>query len=332
MKIAVYTICKNEQQFVQRWLDSCKDADYIIVADTGSTDETVQNLVYQPEPILSKIRVHRCSITPWRFDDARNFNLAVIPEDVDVCICLDMDEILTEGWRDVIEKTFSDYPRTTRLRYNYIWSWNLDGTPGLTYHADKIHVRKGYRWVNPVHEVLTRDLRLNPEVETFINNTLIEHYPDLSKPRGQYLPLLELGVRENPNDDRMAHYYARELFFNQRYHEALREFERHLALPTATWKSERAASYRYMGDCYWALGAQLLCENSFISSLQEENTREGWVKLAQFYRAIGDREKCIISCEEALKFQTRPNTYINDAPAWSDWPEIMLKEAKEKLK
>ena len=42
MKVAVYTIALNEEKHVQRWYDSAKDADYLLIADTGSTDKTVE--------------------------------------------------------------------------------------------------------------------------------------------------------------------------------------------------------------------------------------------------------------------------------------------------
>jgi hypothetical protein len=40
LKIAVYTIALNESAHVERWANSAADADYRIVADTGSTDDT----------------------------------------------------------------------------------------------------------------------------------------------------------------------------------------------------------------------------------------------------------------------------------------------------
>ena len=43
-KIAVYAICKNEEKFVERWVNSMKEADEIYVLDTGSTDNTVIEL------------------------------------------------------------------------------------------------------------------------------------------------------------------------------------------------------------------------------------------------------------------------------------------------
>ena len=80
MKIAVYTIAKNEEQFVKRWADSCKEADYRLILDTGSTDETTA--------IAWDIGVttHHKEFTPWRFDHARNHALSLLPEDIDICI------------------------------------------------------------------------------------------------------------------------------------------------------------------------------------------------------------------------------------------------------
>ena len=43
-KICVYAIAKNEEKFVDRWFDSVKEADYVVVLDTGSTDNTVSKL------------------------------------------------------------------------------------------------------------------------------------------------------------------------------------------------------------------------------------------------------------------------------------------------
>src|SRR6266849_9969166 len=44
VKIAVYTIALNEAAHAERWANSAAEADYRIVADTGSTDDTVERL------------------------------------------------------------------------------------------------------------------------------------------------------------------------------------------------------------------------------------------------------------------------------------------------
>ena len=70
-KVCVYAICKNEEKFVDRWYESIKDADYICVLDTGSTDKTVQIA----ESLGAKI-YHQ----PWEgdFAKARNFSIEKI--------------------------------------------------------------------------------------------------------------------------------------------------------------------------------------------------------------------------------------------------------------
>ena len=81
MKIAVYAICKNEEKFVKRFLDSCKDADGIFILDTGSTDATalaVSNWVAGNLPErCAQVSWHSRAFSPWRFDVARNASLDV---------------------------------------------------------------------------------------------------------------------------------------------------------------------------------------------------------------------------------------------------------------
>ena len=85
-KICVYAICKNEEKFVDRWYQSIKEADYICVLDTGSTDNTINKLKKY------KIIVDKKLIIPWRFDTARNESMKLIPKDTDICLCLDLDK------------------------------------------------------------------------------------------------------------------------------------------------------------------------------------------------------------------------------------------------
>ena len=44
MRVCVYAISKNESTFVKRWMNSMQEADEVIVLDTGSTDDTVEQL------------------------------------------------------------------------------------------------------------------------------------------------------------------------------------------------------------------------------------------------------------------------------------------------
>jgi glycosyltransferase involved in cell wall biosynthesis len=305
MKVAVYTIAKNEEQFVDRWWKSAKDADYIYIADTGSTDKTVK--------IAKKlgIKVVDISISPWRFDDARNAALAAIPLDADYCIALDMDEVLLPGWREELQKAHEQ--GLTRPRYKYTWSWKEDGTPGLQYGGDKIHARRGYRWKHPVHEVLVTNN--SEEVQGWLDLE-IHHYPDNTKSRGQYFPLLKLSIEEDPHDDRNAFYYARELFFYNMLNEAAKEFERYLDLPTARWGAERARAYRYLAQCEPEKAHMHL----LMALMEDSSRREPLIDMAMLHYKNESWTECYSYAIEALEITEKPLDYLCEEFAWGALP------------
>lgn len=298
----MYAIAKNEEQFVRRWAESAAAADSILLLDTGSDDRTVD---------IAKecgVETHVARFDPWRFDDARNMALQLCSPYMDYLIALDLDEVLVPGWREQLLDMCAQ--GVTRPRYKYTWSWE-NGKPGLQYGGDKIHARNGYQWKHPVHEVL-----VPTGVETQGWCSLeIHHHPDQSKSRGQYLPLLELAVAEDPDDDRNAYYFARELFFNAQPERARQEFERHLSLPTAVWAAERAQSLRYL----FKITGDLKYLNDAVA--EAPNRREAWVDMAQYFHDNEMWLSCLQAAKKALAITEKPLDYICESQAWGALPE-----------
>lgn len=308
MKVAVYTIALNEEKFVKRWVESAKDADFLLIADTGSTDGT-------PETATKLgVNVVDIRIKPWRFDLARNASMAAIPADIDYCIALDMDEVLLPGWRQELEKAFEQ--GWTRPRYTYTWSWKdeAETIPSLQYGGDKIHARAGYRWTHPVHEVM-RSFGGVQETQGWVGLE-IHHHPDKTKPRSQYLPLLAMAVEEDPDDDRNAFYYARELYFYNQREKSIEEFKRHLSLPRATWAPERAASMRYLAK----LDAENAAQWLLLAIKQAPGRREQIVELAMHYYGHGKWQECYDTALDALKTTEKPLDYLCEDFAWGGMP------------
>ena len=134
-KVAVYAICKNESRFAERWMASMKEADAVYVLDTGSEDGS-------PELLRSLgARVSAAHIEPWRFDRARNVSLALVPEDTDICVCTDLDEVFHPGWRAALEAQWTE--GTGRACCRYTWSFQPDGSEGTVFWISKIHRRRG---------------------------------------------------------------------------------------------------------------------------------------------------------------------------------------------
>jgi glycosyltransferase involved in cell wall biosynthesis len=306
LKIAVYAIALNESQFVDRFCDSARDADIIVVGDTGSSDDTVTKL------LENGVSVHDIRIRPWRFDKAREAVLALIPDDVDVCISLDMDEVLEPGWRDEIESVWKE--DTTRLRYKFDWGC------GISFYYEKIHHRHGYFWKHPCHEYPMPDPRTK-EVWAHTDMLLVSHHPDPTKSRGQYLHLLDVAVKEDPNCPRNAFYHARELTFHYRWDDAITALNRYLALPEATWANERCYAMRLLGKCYDEKQDYWTALKWFrLSCAEAPLTREPWVELSMFAYRHSQWEECFSAAMQALKIKNKEEVYTMDPSVWTEKP------------
>lgn len=308
MKICVYTISKNEEKFVSRWINSMKEADEIYVLDTGSTDNTVKLLKEKGIKVKQKI------ITPWRFDVARNESLKLLPEDTDICVCTDLDEVFEPGWRKKLERSWQE--NTTRARYTYNWKLDENNKPTISFYSDKIHALKNYTWINPVHEVLNSTTQEN---FITIDNLTLNHYPDSTKSRNSYLPLLELSVKEDPTNDRNMHYLGREYMYYGYWKKSIKTLKKHLELEKATWKDERSASMRYISRCYKNIGKYEEAKSWLKKAILETpNLREPYVEralLAYSEENYLDVEKY---CLEALKIKSHKKTYINEPFCWDE--------------
>ncbi|MGM9834224.1 MAG: glycosyltransferase [Bacilli bacterium] len=301
-KICVYAICKNEEKFVDRWVDSMQEADAIYVLDTGSTDNTIKKLKKRNVIVKKKI------IKPWRFDVARNESLKLVPEDTDICVCTDLDEVFEPGWREKLENSWED--NTTRSRFVYNWSLK-DGVPQVSFYYEKTHTRHNYKWINPVHEILKYE-KENENIIT-IDEIVLNHYPDNTKSRSSYLPLLELSVKEDPNNDRNMHYLGREYMYYKRYNEAIDTLIKHLQLPSATWKDERSASMRFISRCYNALGrkdeALLWIDKAIVEA---PHLRDPLMEKALLMYQERNYEKVIELINKALEIKINERYYINE--------------------
>ena len=300
MKIAVYAIAKNEAQFVDAFCNSAADADYIVIADTGSTDNTVE-LAHEHTSY-----VYNININPWRFDRARDAALALVPADADVCISLDLDEVLEPGWRTEIERVWT--ADTTRLKYLYEWA------PGVQYYYEKIHSRTGYKWKHPCHEYPEC---YTSEVYAHTDRLLVKHTPDNTKSRAQYLDLLELAVSESPDCARSAFYYGRELTFRAEWQNAIDALHCYLDMPQADWDTERSYAMRLIGKCY-LMQQDMHTAVKWMrrATAEDPHSRESWLALAEATYIAENWAECYSACTNGLSISEQRPDYTTDPKAW----------------
>ena len=301
-KVCVYAICKNEEKFVDRWYESMKEADEIYVLDTGSTDNTAIKLKELGVNVITK------EIKPWRFDVARNLSLEMLPSDTDICVCTDLDEVLNKGWRKQLEEVWQK--DTNRCRYIYNWKLDANDKPIISFYYEKFHSRNGYKWLYPVHEVLSCETKEN-YITT--DEIILNHYPDASKSRGSYLNLLELAVKEYPDSDRNRHYLGREYMFHKKWNKAIDTLLYHLKMKNATWIYERCASMRFIARCYKELNRPEEARMWLKKACKEApNLRDSYIELAFLEYNEGNYKEVYDACKKAIKIKLNERYYINE--------------------
>lgn len=317
IKIAVYAICKNEEKFIDRWMNSILpelgDDDNIVVFDTGSSDKSVELFEKYDDRVIVRFN---SPIEPFfRFDVARNTALNDVPENIDVCIKSDLDEVFHPGWRAAIEKVWIKGVLPQRCRANFIWNHDEHGKPDRVFQHDcMIHSRYGYVWKNACHEVIV------PTTSSeLINNSDVtfEHFADNTKPRSNYLNLLNVDVEENPNDSRVVLYYARELWFVGDYINARTNFMKFLGMPN-TWNVERCFAYRVLSKIAVSMEAVSTAEEFLKKACDEApEQREPWIEAAEL--ATNPHYK-LFAAEQALKTTSRPQHYLSESRCWGSLP------------
>ena len=304
MKIAVYTIALNEEKHVERWYNSVKDADYILIADTGSTDRTVE---------IAKslgINVFNISIKPWRFDTARNVALALLPDDIDMCVSLDMDEVISEGWRESLEQTTGN--QITYVFYN-----------DENFVNNRIHARHGFMWKFLMHEGVVPDR--TEMIDEFSPGIEVTHVPDRDKPRTQYLQLLKDALVENPDVGRYYRYLTKALQAEGQFKEAEKYYLQVLNIPN--FPNEDAAHvYKTLSEIIPEKTGEylLLCLQT------APHRREPYYYIAKWYADHERWEECLDWCNQALKIDKITIDVFKDNDAWGEPMIELYNRAKEK--
>jgi len=300
-------------------MDSMSEADYVVVLDTGSTDDTVERLRARGAYVEIK------PIKPWRFDVARNESIKLIPKDVTVCVCTDLDEVFEKGWADVLRESWK--PTTQKAKYLYSWNHDTKGNPLIQIWYEKIHANnEDWFWAMPVHEALTHKSRM--PVETIYlpaEKFHLHHYPDLTKSRGQYLDLMKLGISENPNDFMQQWYYGRELYYHKKYKEAVEQLKFVQTMPYIGFHYQKSASLVFLGHAYKELKQYDKAELAYIEAAQLVNdVREPILFLTHLYYELGRGHACIDAGEKALQINYVKGAWYEDSTNYREKPHDYL--------
>jgi glycosyltransferase involved in cell wall biosynthesis len=285
-------IVKNEEDTMERVLSCVKSfADEIVIADTGSTDKTVE--------IAEKMGA-RVVHFKWidHFAAARNFAFENCTSDW--LMWLDADDIITEENQarilQVKENDLSDEIDGVFMTYR-LFATQTSTNVLTSFHRERL-IRRGanLKWEYPVHECIA----LPYGRQLYRADVCIDHRPLPHKLHGKSdrnLKILEKALERKDHSPRNLFYYANELRDHANHEKALTWYKKYIMISNVEW--EKYAAYMSMCGCCEALGKpeegmEWAMKAMFLDSERAEAfnkigiyfyKRELWAKAIPFFQA-----------------------------------------------
>jgi len=225
MKLSTVLIIKNEEACLEKCLESIKDADEIIIVDTGSTDSTLE---------IAKRYTDKIYHFPWTndFSEARNFAKSKCTSDW--ILSIDADHQLLTPISEVKEEIKKTNKRVLNIKSKSGNNWH--------YRAVLWKNDPDIKWVGKVHENLNIIGEENTNIERNCDYS-INHKID---PKRNLNILLTMEMTP-----RNLFYIAKEYLDLKEYEKAIEYFDKYL--PIATWLDEKAEAYFYKAKSLWLL-------------------------------------------------------------------------------
>ncbi len=253
--ISLCMIVKNEEKYLARCLDSVANlVEEIIIVDTGSTDRTTEIASNYTSKIYSHL---------WTddFSDARNYSFS--KASMDYCMWMDADDVLEKTEEEKFLKLkHSLSPDTDIVMMKYNTAFDEAGTPSFSYFRERwIKNCSKYRWIGAVHEVIP------PNGSVIYSDIAICHKKiDAGNPDRNLKIYQKMLADGKTLDLRQQYYYGRELYYHQKYEEAIPVFEQFLASPEG-WIENKIEACSICADCYYKLDQEHSALMTLLRSL-----------------------------------------------------------------
>jgi len=310
MKIYVYAICRNEEKAASQWAKSMSEADGIFVLDTGSSDKTVE--------ILEKkgVSVKTMRLSPFRYDTAKNKALAMVPRDADLCVCTNLDETFSTGWRQALEDAYD--PGIKQMRCRYIRKSEQHPQLECVSWMERIHARRHFRWKKAINEVLQYTGR-KAFLSVYVDAVELHSVCDGNRPEN--LSLLEFAVSEDACDFVNLLHLGRMYRRYERWLDCSITLKRYLNLASVTQEAGRCAAMRFIADSQQQLGLLGEAESWYFRACAEGPMfREPWIALAKFLKQKGEWSGVMYCIERALKIEKTAKNGFDEQESWDSLP------------
>ena len=201
LKICVYAISKNEEKFVERWVDSMEEADEIYVLDTGSTDNTKE--------IAQKFADLVFDFT-WVNDFSKARNAVIERCRGKWCLTIDADEYFAGNVEDLIslvkDSKYDKYDFVNIVIRNFT-DPEMKSSYSDFFVSRIFRLGKGYKYQKAIHEFIP----INDTTKSIILSSIIFNHDGYAVVDNNHLKiktkrnleLLEKEYNNNPDNTRV---------------------------------------------------------------------------------------------------------------------------------
>ncbi len=259
--ISLCMIVRDEESVLDRCLSCVKDiADEIIIVDTGSTDKTKEIAALYTDKIYD---------FKWidDFSAARNFSFS--KASMDYIMWLDADDVIdSENKKKLLNLKESPAMTADVYMMKYHVGFDSSGVPNFSYYRERLLKRScNFFWNGAVHEAITPRGKIEYSDIAVLHKKLKVNDPDRN------LKIFEKMI-ENKTvlDTRQKYYYARELYFHQKYAEAIKIFNDFFDADDR-WIENSISACLDLSRCYMKLGQRNNALNSLFQSFLYDSPR-----------------------------------------------------------
>lgn len=296
--LSLCMIVKNEEDVIGRCLECVSDIfDEIIVVDTGSEDKT-RDIVKKYTKNLYYFK--------WIEDFAAARNYAFSKATKDYIMWLDADDIILDKDKEKIKELKINMDKSidmVMMKYNT--SFDSDGNITFSYYRERIFKRsKKFRWIGEIHEVIPL------EGNIIYSDAAISHKKLKNNDPKRNLRIFENMIADGKElDPRQQFYYARELYYNKRYEDAINTFNNFLDSGKG-WVENCINACQDLSYCYYAIGESKKALNACFRSFEFDEPRaEVCCSIGNYFLDAGLYNLAIYWYEVALSRSSKDKEY-----------------------
>lgn len=252
--ISLCMIVKNEEAVLERLLKTMSHvADQIIIMDTGSTDRTKE---------IARGYTQEVYDYTWNDDFAAARNAACEKADMDYWMWMDADDVMEPEHADrLLELKETLDPSVDVVMMKYATGFDAGGRTSFSYYRERLlKNHRGFLWQGRVHEAVT------PAGNILYSDIEVQHRKVGQGDKDRNLRIYETAIGNGERlEPRHQFYYARELYYHERYDDAIQTFEGFLREPEG-WVENKIDACLHLALCQEHLGHRDMAMNALLRS------------------------------------------------------------------